>query len=306
MLDWLLAYGTLGVGALFSLGVLYKESEEYISKRRGKPLLLVMYSSILLMLMGGIFQTHQTRSSSNADRTQAAKDREQAAKDRKALDDDRSQAKQERAVNDTKLNDAKERLQTLQDRVSRLQTKAETQALSKQLLDVKSELAEAESKLQQPKAHLVATFGTPHYNELPVKEVVGEKVAGTGAVKFNFGVLNASDVAALHGEIVLKICDACSFATEPEGFSRAALSPDNERIRDFGQIQEHTVAQDMTATVIPPITTPEFQVGIIAKCENCETAKLQILKVKIPPVLPPDFKTPKKVKSATNQNTSRP
>jgi hypothetical protein len=283
MLDWVFAYGTLVFGALFTAGALYKEAEEYLSKKKtGKPLLALMFVLTLLLLLGGIYQTHQTR-------VQAYVDKEQAAKDRKALEDDRAQTKRDRAVSEALLADAKERLQTLQDKVSDLQTKAETQELSKQLVEVKHELTEAESKLQTPKAKFAATFATPYYNSLPIIESDGERLPD-GSVRFSFGVINTSDVAAGRGSIILQLCDACSFASEPTvGFIKSPVSPDTERIRDFAQIQEHTVLQDMTAMVFTPLGSPLFVVGIMVKCENCEPTKRQILTIRIPSTVSPDF-----------------
>jgi hypothetical protein len=290
MLDWLLSYGTLGLGALFSVGALYKESEEYVAKKSGRPLLLLMYFSTLLILIGGIVKTHQTRVQSEADK-------QQAAKDRKQLEDDRGQAKQERAINDAKLNDAKDRLQGLQDKVDKLQTKSETQELSKQLADVKHDLAEAESKLQQPKAHLVATFSTTDYEKLPVHETTGERVPE--GIKFNFGVFNDSDVAGVRGSVVLKLCAGCTSGGEPDGFTKPRWSPDDERYKDFARVQEHQVSQDLRATVIPPIAATAFQVGVMVKCEDCVPSKWDVLTIKIPAIVPPDFKaTPKKSKTA--------
>ena len=282
MLDWLLSYGTLGLGALFSVGALYKESEEYVAKKSGRPLLLLMYFSILLILIGGIVKTHQTRVQSEADK-------QQAAKDRKQLEEDRAQAKQERAINDAKLNDAKDRLEGLQGKVDKLQTKADTQELSKQLEGVKHDLAEAESKLQQPRAHFAATFSTTDYEKLPVREATGQRVPE--GIKFNFGILNDSDVAAVHGSVVLKLCTGCTFGGEPDGFTKPPWSPDDERYKDFARVQEHQVSQDLSATVVPPIAASAFQVGVMVKCEDCVPSKWDILTIKIPSIVPPDFKT---------------
>jgi hypothetical protein len=240
--------------------------------------------------MGGIYQTHETRA-------QAASDKAQASKDRQALDQDRVQAKQDRAIKDALLGDAKQRLQALQDRVDRLQTKAETQELSKELTDVKRKLIEAESKLEGPKAKFVATFATPYYDQIPVVETDGERVSE--GIKFTFGVENVSDVAATNGEIVLQICAACSFAIEPSGgFIKPTIGPDTERVRAFSQIQEHAVMQDMTVVVVAPIGAgPYLVVGLAVKCTTCEPSKFQVLKVRIPPLTGPDFRTKPPVKS---------
>jgi hypothetical protein len=51
MLDWLFAYGSLVVGALFTAGALYKEAEEYLAKKKtGKPLLILMFGLLSFCL----------------------------------------------------------------------------------------------------------------------------------------------------------------------------------------------------------------------------------------------------------------
>jgi hypothetical protein len=278
--DWFFAYGILVVGAFATACILYKEADEYLnlSKKRGSLLLVLMYLFTLFLLVAGLYQTHQTRAQASADKRQAENDRRQ-------LEADRTQAKQDRAVSNAQLNDAKASLRTLQAKVDKLQTKAETQELSKELIAVKRELADAEVKLQQPRARFVPTFATPYYDKIPISDSYGERVPE--GVKVNFGVMNTSDTTASHGEIIIRLCDACQFAGEPPGFSRVSTAPDTERIRQFDIIHDHEIVQDMSATIIVPLTATNFPLGIIVKCENCEPGKFQVLRVSIPPLVSP-------------------
>ncbi|HEY2459488.1 MAG TPA: hypothetical protein VGI16_01705 [Candidatus Acidoferrum sp.] len=280
MWDAFIAYASLIVGALVTAGALYKEADQYTKRfaKRGGLLLVLMYLFTLFLLVAGIYQTYQTR-------VQSHDDKQQADRDRKQLESDRVQGRIDQAVSKVQLDDAKASLGILQAKVDKLQTKAETQELSRELLAVNKELGEAESKLQQPKARFVATFATPYYDQIPIGQAIATRVPE--GFKIDFGILNVSEVTASRGEIIVKLCDVCQFAAEPKDFGRATSAPDTERIRHFDQIHEHDVLEDMSATIVVPLTVTEFEFGIIVKCDNCAAARLQMLKVRIPPLVSP-------------------
>lgn len=181
----------------------------------------------------------------------------------------------------------------MQGKVDQLQTKAQTQKLSRELSDVTQELEDAKSKLKQPRAQFVATFATPYYDKIPILQTVGERAPE--GIKGNFGVMNSSDVAAMKGMIVIRLCDACQFATEPPGFAKTPLGPEDERVRFFDTIQEHAIVQDMTATIIPPLDgPPSFAIAVQVKCEDCEPGKFMKLMVDVPRLIPPNFQDAKR------------
>jgi len=292
MWDWIFAYGTLFVGTAFAAAALAKDAEDYVnlSKSSGRLLLFVLYALCLFLLAGGIYQTHQTRSRANADR-------EQASKDRRQLEQDRAEAKTFKAANDARLSDANASLQRLQDKVDKLQTQAQTQELSRELSDVTAELEDAKSKLRQPRAKFVATIATPNYDKIPVLETVGERTPE--GIKVDFGVVNSGEVAATKGEIVIRLCAICQFAFEPPLFFKPNIGPDGERVRMFDNIQEHAVVQDMSVTIVPPLgDPPNFMIAVMVKCESCEPGRFTQLRVDIPPLVSPDFRSNKKKTSA--------
>jgi hypothetical protein len=283
MWDAILAYATLVLATIVTLATLVKDARDYLhaSKRHGKWLLWSVYACALLLFIAGIFQTHQTR-------MQAWRDKEQARIDREHLAADQLRARMTEATNQARLDDANKSLDKLQAKVDRLQTKADTKELSKELSDVKTELEDAKSKLQQPQAKFVATFATPYYDQIPIRELRGERT--TEGIKANLGVMNIGDVAAARGEIVLRLCNACQFGVEPPGFVKTSNGPEEERLRAFDTIQEHAVVQDMSVTIVPPLgDSPRFEIGIMVKCSNCEASRWDKLVVSVPPVVAPDF-----------------
>jgi len=295
MWDVILAYGILFLAAAVTFGTLVKDARDYLEaiEKHGRWLLWSVYACAFLLFLAGIFQTHGTRK-------QAWLDRKQAQQDRDRLTADRAQAQAVEAVNQARLSDASKSLEKLQEKVDRLQTKAETIQLSRELSDVETELRDAKSKLQQPRANFVASFATPDYQKIPIREAIGERTPE--GIKVNFGVMNASDVAAVKGMIVLRLCDACQFGGEPAGFVKGQNAPEDERFRVFDTILEHAIIQDMAATIIPPLGgTPRFEVIVMVKCTNCEPGRWNRLSVIVPPVVPPDFhkKNPSSKKKPT-------
>jgi hypothetical protein len=213
--DAFLSYGTLVLATLVTLAALVKDARDYVGSRpHGKMFLSAVYGCVLLLFFAGIYQTHLNRK-------QAAIDRDQAEKDRSQLTIDRQHSEAAEAVNQARLKDANESLQKLQNKVDNLMTQAQTQELSRKLSDVKVELEDAKSKLQKPLAVFTATFATPYYDKIPILESVGERTPE--GIKVKFGVFNRSDVTAVRGVIVIRLCDACQFGVEPEGFIKASV-----------------------------------------------------------------------------------
>ena len=262
-IDVVLTYGTQFIGALVALIALYKERDEYLrlgQRRPGRALYPIMWGAVLVLLVAGLIQTYHSRS--EAQSKQAGYERD-------------------RMIGNALLEQANTNLENLQGKVSELQTKAETQALSRELSKTQKELAEARSQLEGPKAHFLATFASSDYSALPIAKAVGERL-DNGSIRFTIGVLNASETAAKQGDIVVQICDACTYAGEPTGLIRVPNEAQNERIRNFDIIQAKSVVQDMTITINPPFGFGAVTVAVYVKCLNCAPANPQILTVALP------------------------
>jgi len=247
----------------------------------------VAYACVILLFLAGIIQTH-------INRKLAIFDKQQAEQAQQKLEEGQQKFLLAESESKAHLEDASASLQKLQDKVDKLQTQAQTQKLSLELADVSRELEDAKAKLQRPLAKCEPTFASSDYNKLPIREAIGESTPQ--GVKADFGVINTSDVAAVKGEIVLRLCPGCQYGIEPEGFAKPKIGPDDERIKAFGSIQEHSVAQDMTVTIIPPLAWGTRKLGfvVLVKCENCEPARFKQLWVDVPSVVPPDVTVKKK------------
>jgi hypothetical protein len=240
-----------------------------------------VYGCVIILFIAGVVQTHLNRK-------QAISDNRQAANDRLSLN-------KSEAANEARLTDANANLQKLQDKVDHLQTQADTKEMSRALSDVTKELEDAKTKLQRPLARFAATIATPYYDKMPITETVGERTPE--GIRASFGVFNLSSVTAEKGEIIIRLCDGCQYGVEPEGgFTKTKNGPDDERVREFDRVQEHSVVQDMAVTIIPPFTagSQKLVFAVLVKCENCEPGTFKRLFVDIPSVVPPDFTVKKK------------
>jgi len=281
--DAFLSYATLVLATVVTVAALVKDAKDYIEARtNGKLLLWVVYACVLLLFVTGVVQTH-------INRKQAIGDKQQAERAQRELEEGQKKSLSDSSDSKARLEEAKASLQMLQDKVDKLQTQAQTQKLSRDLADVSRELEDAKSKLQKPLVTFEPTFASSDYSKIPIKQGVGERTPQ--GIKVNFGVLNQSNVAAVKGGIYIRLCDGCQYGVEPEGFMKPKNAPDDERIRDFETIQEHSVIQDMSVTIIPPLAWGTQKLGffIMVKCENCEPGKFKELFVDVPSITPPDF-----------------
>jgi hypothetical protein len=287
--DAFLSYATLVLATIITVAALFKDAKDYVnaSRTRGKLLLFVAYVSVILLFLGGLSQTH-------INRKQAIGDKQQAEQAQHKLEEGQQRFLSAESESKAHLEDASASLQKLQDKVDKLQTQAQTQKLSLELADVSRELEDAKAKLQKPLAKFEPTFATTDYTKLPIQEAAGERTPQ--GIKANFGVLNSSDIAAVKGEIAIRLCNGCQYGSEPEGFAKLKVGPDDERVRTFERILEHTVEQDMSITIIPPfaLDTRKLVFAVMVKCENCEPSKYKSLVVDVPPLIPPDFTVKKK------------
>jgi len=287
--DAFLSYATLVLATVVTIAALVKDARDYVdaSRTRGRLLLWVAYGCVILLFLAGVIQTH-------INRKQAIGDKLQAEQAQHKLEEGQQKFLLAESESKAHLEDASASLQKLQDKVDKLQTQAQTQKLSLELAEVSRELEDAKAKLQKPLAKCEPTFASSDYNKLPIREAAGENTPE--GVKVDFGVINTSDVAAIKGEIALRLCTGCQYGIEPEGFTKPKIGPDDERIRVFGTIQEHSVAQDMSVTIIPPLAwgTRKLVFVVLVKCENCEPGRFKQLVVDVPSVLPPDVTLKKK------------
>lgn len=130
--------------------------------------------------------------------------------------------------------------------------------------------------LNPPKATLGFTF-IPFFNPppqdqrpaTPLKEI-SRAMDENRVVSFDITAINfSSDVTASGVDLSLIICDPCTFAKEPKGFTRLKGDPEHVRYMKVGLINAKTTITDVTVDVTVPPGVTSFQVGFDYRCAAC-------------------------------------
>jgi hypothetical protein len=90
-----------------------------------------------------------------------------------------------------------------------------------------------------------------------------------GSLEFEIVVVNISNVQAKNGVVLVRECEACTFAKEPEGSVRPVGAPVYDRERDFTELGAG-IGMGIPLKIVPPKSIHRFEVDIRARCENCE------------------------------------
>lgn len=164
----------------------------------------------------------------------------------------------------------------LYDKYSELASRVKNADLLRELHRTQKGLKDTQSKLDQPKATLTATFWTPNMTLDNLSRETTLSKGLDGSVTINIMVVNTSDVAALHGTYTIRICQSCKFAKEPTGLSHFSGSPDQDRQRQFDQIVSKTGDEMRTLEILPPpsLLPGRFEVDVIYSCVNCVFEKV--------------------------------
>jgi hypothetical protein len=161
----------------------------------------------------------------------------------------------------------------LYQRFADLKAKVTNADLIREIDDTKKELRATQAKLVVPKPTLVPSFYMLNYSfQPPILEANGTR-SPDGNVSVEFVIVNSSNVSAIRGEIVLRICQICQYAKEPEGFVKRNGASDNEGSKLFEHILPNSIAEKMTAEITVPLNVRRFEVDVTVICENCDTTR---------------------------------
>lgn len=155
----------------------------------------------------------------------------------------------------------------LSQQVSELETEIQTAEFKKKAADLQADLETTRKALFSPKATLAFTFAKPH-NDAPIIRTASFPVKDN-VVHIDFAVENSTDVPAVDGHIILQICNACEFASEPPNFKKIHEGKDTERIRHFRQLLPKTLYKDFNADVKVPASIDRMEFGISYRCVTC-------------------------------------
>ncbi len=134
--------------------------------------------------------------------------------------------------------------------------------------------------LNPPKATLGFTF-IPFFNPppqdprpmMPLKEI-SRAMDEHRVVSFDITAVNFSPGVTASGvDLSMIICDPCTFAKEPKGFTRLKGDPDHIRYMKVGLLNAETTLPDVTVDVTVPPGITSFEVGFDYRCAACVLPK---------------------------------
>ncbi len=169
-------------------------------------------------------------------------------------------------------------LNTLLDRIGVLQEQVNTEPLLQQNQKLQQDISDAKKLIQStkdqlgkpvPKAVLEAMFATtPEDVEKRQKETTILRQPD-GSIEFTIEVVNTSKTRAGKGSIILRICEACTFLTEPERFRKITGAKDYDREMLLEGL-DAGISVAIPLKVMAPLNTSRFEVDVTSRCENCQ------------------------------------
>jgi hypothetical protein len=256
---------------VIALGGLLKDWKDYgeASGRFKKPVRMAILVGTVAVILLSVFETFSTRRETK-EKEQAASRNE--AESKKQIDDLTEQVRLEREENKHNADGFRTSFDVLYSKYSDLATRTHDADLLREIKQTREELKTTQQKLNPAKAHLTAGFWEPNNDTdiFPLKTTVQKRT--DGSVVFDLSTVNSSDVNALGGGFVVRICGLCRFAKEPQGSIHTPGAPEQEREFQFQHIFAHSHLSKSTIEVIPP-SGVGFMVDVFYRCENCPPDK---------------------------------
>jgi len=182
----------------------------------------------------------------------------------------------QKQTNDTDYRRSQQQLQQLSHQLQELQTQVTTQELQKKITSLQNKLNAALAP--KPTANLIAGFFLPDNTGPPTDETTVALIGDS--VTLGLWLYNPTDVVAKNGSIAIKICPACTYTKEPDGFAKVP-GAEKEREFDFPRLYARSYLRKLTVEVMPPPNVGAFEIGIAADCETCTPQRFKILKVNV-------------------------
>jgi hypothetical protein len=270
------AYGAQVFVAVIAFISIWKEWHEKNKHQQNKSKRVYVFLTVLtaLLLTFTLADTHNTRKNAANSENQAAlrdvTNAQQIQSLTKQVSDLRSDSRDATTTFTNAFGDMSDKLAYLKSKVTNADLLAELEKTQRELRDT-------QSKLNTPKPVLIPSIFEPDDNtDTPI---VSENIPAPlgSAVTVEFTIKNPSDVTAIKGEISLRICDACQYASEPEGFAKRLGAPDTLRAKEFEHILARTRLEKMTATINRPLLAKQFLFQVSVHCENCTTTEQTML-----------------------------
>lgn len=252
---------------VLALAALLKDWKDYASMSKWKRLRSIVPGVLAILIIVVTFLAIRETYRSNITEAKSAS----------TIDGLSKQVQQLKRENEEDADGFRSSFSGLYDRFSALQSKVQNQDLLREIEQMKRELIATQSKLSQPKAIPVATFPFRDVKQIPVTTTTTSRGWGK-FITVRFLVYNPSDVNATDGSLMLRICELCEYADEPEGLVKTKGNP-RDREFDFRDIWAKSLTQPLSAHVIVPLTVSTFEIRIWVNCQTCSIGKPQLLNV---------------------------
>jgi hypothetical protein len=203
---------------------LWKDWEDYggLSRRFGRKLPGLLALATLLITAATVWQTsHDGRASENRDALNAGRIQELGTQLRSSDENADRRTKQLADSFQSTLGSLYNRLSDLEMEVRTEPLLRQNQVLLNEVQKTRDEVEAARATLQQPRklADLQATFSA-EVEKLDLSEATAYRRLD-GTLQFTINVVNPTDVQAKNGSIYLRLCQYCTYAEEPQTFSKA-------------------------------------------------------------------------------------
>lgn len=150
------------------------------------------------------------------------------------------------------------------DRVAQLQTQVATADLKAEADRLKADLEATRKALDPDRVRLTFSFVQGALE--PIHTAAVQQI--NNVVHLKFWVNNPTDTDALDGDLIIVICDACKFRSEPAGSQHISGSPDTQRNISFERVLAHTQLPTIEFDVEEHANP--FSMAVFAVCHTCQ------------------------------------
>ncbi len=233
---------------------------------------------IVVLLIVGVFNLRATNKQHESDKQELLVQNKQLNQNIDSLKFDLHDSETKAQ---TQAADAATNLSHLTDKVVDLQTKIQTADLQKEAADLKAELAKTQKAMEKPKAEIALDLGENLIDENEPRTTIElERTGDHLTIPYRFA--NFSKAVAENSFFEVVICDACSFAYDPEGaMKRGDMDSPRSRTFSLGNMNGKTVSPAGKLDVYVPVQYTSFTLIVKTRCANCDVRDPQSYHINI-------------------------
>jgi len=207
---------------------------------------LVGFGLIVLIGIGGIFNTYFNDEQRREDQQQIA---------------------ELKAAQEANQKQSKEFFGIILEEFGDLRSNVENEELQKKLDQATAALIANQKAMNPPKAKLRFTFEQPTGTRHAVRRVT--LPVKNDVVHVKFSVINQSDVAALDGELSLRIPKSCEYASESPDFIKVDGALATDRSFSFSRLLPRMQFGSFGVDIKVPQRADSISIAVSPSCVNC-------------------------------------